>query len=252
MKIYRFKRRFVSGCLVAVLTLSTASGEEEYLSYDDLYNEEVEEPVRVDDPLEALNRFTFGLNDLIYNYVLTPISNTYTAITPDPIERGATNFFTNLNTPVRLAGNLLQGRLQGAWVETGRFAINTTVGILGIMSPADHVDGFQALPPEDIGQAFGAWGVSEGPYLVLPFLGPSNLRDLGGLVGDRAVHPLKEPFSLIDDWDWEWRTGLAFADFLQSSPLILERYRQLKGSSIDPYSAVKNGYTQFRRAAIKR
>jgi phospholipid-binding lipoprotein MlaA len=152
---------------------------------------------------------------------------------------------------VRLAGNLLQARLNGAWVETGRFAINSTVGVLGIFTPADNVAGFEPIPKEDIGQAFGSWGIGEGPYLVLPLLGPSNVRDLGGYVGDRAVNPLKEPFSLIDDWNWEWRLALSATEFTVESPTIIDRYLRLKGSAIDPYSSLKSGYTQFRRAAIK-
>ena len=158
-------------------------------------------------------------------------------------------FFTNLKYPVRLAGNLLQGRLKGAWVETGRFAVNSTVGVFGIFRPADQLNGLAPIPREDIGQALGSWGIGEGPYLVLPLLGPSNLRDLGGLVGDRAVNPLQEPLCLIDDW--EWRLALGGSEFLATAPSLVDRYIRLKGSSIDAYGSLKNGYTQFRRAAIE-
>jgi len=252
MKISKYS---ISIFLVLLVCLASFPGlveAEDFLSFDDLYGEDVDPPVRANDPFEPVNRFTFGFNDLVFSYVLRPVSKTYTAITPDIIERGASNFFDNLNYPVRLAGNLLQGRLKGAWVETGRFAVNTVVGVAGVMTPADHLESFRPIPPEDVGQAFGTWGIGAGPYLVLPFFGPSNLRDLGGMIGDRAVHPLKEPFSLIDDWDWEWRLGLTLTDVIVSTPDILERYEQLRGSSIDPYSAVKNGYTQFRQAAIEQ
>jgi phospholipid-binding lipoprotein MlaA len=141
--------------------------------------------------------------------------------------------------------------VKGAWVETGRFAINSTLGLGGIMTPADSINGFEPIKPEDIGQAMGAWGIGEGPYLVLPLLGPSNMRDLGGLIADRSVNPLKEPFSLIDDWDWEWRLALSGSELLTSSPGILARYKQLKGSAIDPYSSLKNGFTQYRRGAVE-
>ena len=118
------------------------------------------------------------------------------------------------------------------------------------MTPADNFKGFAPIKPEDIGPALGAWGIGPGPYLVLPLLGPSNLRDLGGLIVDRAVNPMKEPFSLIDDWDWEWRLALTSSEFIVTSPTLLERYQQLKGSAIDPYSSLRNGYTQFRLGAI--
>lgn len=250
MKTYRFKYLTAVAALLVLASGSFLSAQGRYLAEEDFYNEEVNGSVRVYDPLESVNRYTFQFNDFLYLNVLEPIANGYTAITPDPVEEGANNFFHNLKYPVRLAGNLLQGRLQGAWVETGRFAINSTVGIAGVMTPADNFEGFAPIRPEDVGQALGAWGIGEGPYLVLPLLGPSNLRDLGGLIGDRAVNPLDEPFSLIDDWNWEWRSALTGGEFIVNSPEIIARYKELKGSAIDPYGSVKNGYTQFRRGAI--
>ena len=217
----------------------------------DLYGDDIATKVSIEDPLEALNRVTFDVNDFIYLNLFAPVADTYALITPDPVEEGASNFFKNLKYPVRLVSNLLQGRLDGAWVETGRFVINTTVGVVGVFTPADSVEGFEPIPSEDIGQVLGAWGVSEGPYLVLPLLGPSNLRDLGGLVGDRAVDPLSRPFAVNDSWNWEWRLALSATEVITSSPSIIERYKQLKGGSIDAYSSMKNGYTQYRDAAIK-
>jgi len=223
---------------------------EEFLSEEEFFLEDVADGLQISDPLEWMNRYTFRFNDLVYLNLLEPLADGYQAVTPDPVERGASNFFRNLRYPVRLAGNLLQGRVKGAWIETGRFAINTTAGLLGIFRPADEVRGFERIPAEDISQALGRWGIGEGPYLVLPLLGPSNLRDLGGYVGDLAVHPLQEPFSLIDDWNWEWRVALGATEFTVGSPGLLERYRQFKGAAIDPYSSLKNGFTQHRRAVI--
>tara|TARA_B100001971_G_scaffold215117_1_gene257795 strand:+ start:486 stop:1253 length:768 start_codon:yes stop_codon:yes gene_type:complete len=241
---------FMGAALLGLTGLQSLSAQGSTLSDEDFYYEDVASSSDVYDPLEVVNRYTFEFNDFVYLQLLEPVVNGYTAITPDPIERGASNFFDNLKYPVRLAGNLLQGRLKGAWVETGRFAINSTLGIAGILTPADSIEGFAPIKSEDVGQALGAWGIGEGPYLILPLLGPSNLRDLGGLIGDRSVNPLKEPFSLIDDWDWEARLALSGSEFVAKSPEILQRYKQLKGSAIDPYSSMKNGYTQFRRGAI--
>ncbi|WP_158279944.1 MlaA family lipoprotein [Coraliomargarita sinensis] len=237
--------------LLALFAPLSTWGEGDYLSEADLYGEELENNIEVSDPLEAINRYTFKFNDFVYLNLIEPLADGYQAITPDPVEEGASNFFDNLKYPVRLAGNLLQGRLKGAWVESGRFAINSTVGVLGVATPADHVKGFEPIPKEDIGQALGSWGLGEGPYLVIPLLGPSNLRDFGGYMGDRAVNPLDEPFSLIDDWNWEWRLALTATEITVISPDLLQRYKQLKGSAIDPYSSLKNGYTQMRRAAIE-
>lgn len=239
---------------VAFLGLACANflnGEDSFLSEDDLFNEDVNEQVSVYDPLESINRYTFRFNDFVYLKVLDPIASGYTYITPDPVEEGAKNFFSNLRYPVRLSGNLLQGRWEGAWVETKRFAVNTTIGIAGVFSPADKMEGMESIPREDIGQALGSWGIGEGPYLVIPLLGPSNVRDLFGLVGDAAVQPTREPYSLISDWNWEWRTALIGTEFLVSSPTIMDSYIRMKGNSIDAYSSLKNGYSQYRRAAVE-
>jgi phospholipid-binding lipoprotein MlaA len=250
MKMHKSKRPFARLALLGLIPVSFLSAQDSYLAEEDFYQEEVNGAANIYDPLERVNRYTFEFNDFFYLNILQPIADGYTRITPDPVEAGASNFFYNLKYPVRLAGNLLQGRLKGAWVETGRFAINSTIGLAGVMTPADGIEYFAPIKPEDVGQAFGAWGIGEGPYLVLPLLGPSNLRDLGGLIGDRAVNPLKEPYSLIDDWNWEWRLALTGSEIIVNSPDILNRYKQLKGDAIDPYSSLKNGYTQYRLGAI--
>lgn len=250
MKKYRFKQ-FVATLLLACGISSALHAQDDYLTEEDFYDEELNTGSEISDPLEFINRYTFKFNDFVYLNLLEPLADGYQAVTPDPVEKGASNVFRNLKYPVRLVGNLLQGRLNGAWVETGRFAINSTVGVLGVFRPADEVNGFAPIPKEDIGQALGSWGIGEGPYLVLPLLGPSNLRDLGGTVGDRAINPFDEPFSMIDDWNWEWQLALAGTEFIVASPSLIERYKRLKGSAIDPYGSLKNGYIQFRRAAIK-
>jgi len=234
---------FASACVL--------NAQDSFLSEDDLFNEEINEEVSVYDPLESINRYTFEFNDFVYLNLLDPIASGYTYITPDPVEEGAKNFFSNLGYPVRLAGNLLQARWDGAWVGTKGFAVNSTLGIAGVMSPADGFEGMAPIPSEEIGQALGAWVIGGGPYLVIPFLGPSNVRDLVGLVGDAAVHPTREPFSLIDSWNWEWQTAIGGTEFLVSTPSLMDSYLRMKGSSIDPYSSLKNGYTQYRRAAIE-
>jgi phospholipid-binding lipoprotein MlaA len=236
--------------LWALVCLSSSLvAADDFLSEEELYDNDVAEMTRVNDPFESINRVTFEFNDFVYLNIVQPIADGYTAMTPDPVEEAASNFFENLKYPVRLVGNLLQGRFQGAWVETGRFAINTTVGVVGIFTPADSVEGFEPIPAEDIGQALGAWGIGEGPYLVLPLLGPSNLRELGGLIGDRSVNPLTQPFGVIDEWEWQWvHNG---TDFVVNSPSIMDRYEQMKGTAIDPYGSLKNAYIQDRRAAVQ-
>lgn len=251
MKILNYKSAIAAWCGLLFFGVAVF-GDKDFLTEDDLFALEDDEGMEpIYDPLEPLNRIIFEFNDFVYLNLLDPVARGYQKVTPDPVERGASNFFRNLRYPIRLAGNLLQGRLNGAWVETGRFAINTTVGVGGIFTPADAIEVFQPIPAENVGNALGAWGIGEGPYLVLPLLGPSNVRDFFGIIGDRAAYPLREPFSVISDWNWEWRLALGATEVIVESPALLARYQQMKGGAIDPYGSLKNGYTQFRRAAIE-
>ena len=251
MKTQEFKRPLAWTYLIGLLTVTTLTAKVSNLTEDEaFFDEELDESAGVYDPFESVNRFTFEFNDFVLSNALQPLVDAYTEITPDAVEEGASNFFYNLRYPVRLVSNLLQFRLKGAWIETGRFAINSTVGIVGILTPADDYESFAPIESEDVGQVFGAWGIGEGPYLVLPFFGPSNLRDLAGLFGDRTINPIKEPFSMIEDWDWEWQLATSGTEYISRSPQIIERYKQLKSSSIDTYSSLKNGYTQYRRGAM--
>ncbi len=226
------------------------TAQESFISEEDFYDQDIDQFSYISDPFEVVNRFTFRINDIIYSNIIQPLADTYRLVTPDLIEEGAGNFFYNVNYPVRLFSNLFQGRFRGMWVETVRFTVNSTIGIVGFASPADKIDGFSSGNAEDLGQAFGALGMNEGPYLVLPLLGPSNLRDLGGLIAGRIINPVKEPSSLIDDWALEYRLSFTSFDFVNNSSEFLRQYNQLKDGAIDPYSSVKNGYTQYRRNAI--
>lgn len=235
--------------LFLCLSLTAVQAEDDFLSEEELYGDfEEEATMTVSDPLEPVNRATFKFNDFVYTHVIQHVANGYQAVAPEPVERGASNFFQNLGYPIRLVGNLLQGRVKGAWVETERFAVNTTLGVVGVWPAADRFERMQPLEPEDVGQAFGAWGIGEGPYLVLPLLGPSNCRDLVGYVGDRAVHPLKKPYSVIDDSGWQ----LAYdsAEGIVKSPALLDLYFQMKEGAFDPYSSMKNAYSQKRRSMV--
>ena len=251
MKTQKFKRSLNWSSLIGLLSLTTITAQARDLTEDEaFFYEECDDSMGVYDPFESVNRFTFEFNEFVFSNALQPLVDVYTKITPDAVEEGASNFFYNLRYPERLVSNLLQFRIKGAWIETGRFAINSTVGIVGILTPADYYESFAPIESEDVGQVLGAWGIGEGPYLVLPFLGPSNLRDLAGLCGDRTINPIKEPFSIIEDWDWELQLATSVADSISRSPQIFERYRRLKSSSIDTYSSLKNGYTQYRRGAM--
>ena len=252
MSLSNSRRTLASYLLLSLLLSIAVTGlraEDDFLSEEDLYGDFGDESLVISDPLQPMNRVIFKFNDFVYVNVLRHIANGYAAITPNFIEKGVSNFFQNLKYPVRLAGNLLQGRVKGAQIETERFLVNTTLGIGGVYKAADHFDRMQPIESEDIGQALGAWGIGEGPYLVLPFLGPSNFRDLFGLLGDRAVNPLDAPFLVIDDW--ELQLALGTAEFINNTPDLINLYMSIKENALDPYSAIKSGYTERRRSLIE-
>lgn len=140
------------------------------------------------DPYEGFNRGVMKFNDGADKRILKPITRGYRAVTPDIVETGVGNFFSNLNEPVVALNQLLQGKPGLALNDVGRFLINSTIGIGGIIEVADSV-GLEKHQ-EDFGQTFGVWGIEQGPYLVLPFWGPSNPRDaIGDFIGAYGFAP---------------------------------------------------------------
>lgn len=141
------------------------------------------------DPIEPFNRVMYGFNEGVFNhYVADPIANTYKKL-PDDVRSCPRNFLYNLGTPVRFLSDVLQGEFSEAGVELGRFVINSTVGIVGLADPAGREFGIKKPSKEDLGQTLGAYGVGGGMYVVWPFLGPSNVRDTVGMMGDFFLSP---------------------------------------------------------------
>jgi phospholipid-binding lipoprotein MlaA len=222
----------------------------EFVTIDELFDEDMEETApSVQDPFESVNRVIFKFNDFIYLNLLDPVASGYEYLTPDAVEDKLSNFFDNLNFPVRLVGNLLQGKFEGALLESGSFLLNTTVGVAGLNRPSDKLPELESLPKEDIGQALGFWGLGHGPYLVLPVLGPSSVRDLVGRVADRAVDPFQIPFEQVDEW--EVCSIYSVGGTVVNSPTQVQRYKQMKGTALDSYISLRNGYIQYRDAAVK-
>ena len=146
------------------------------------------------DPFEGINRAIFRFNDLTYKEIFEPFTKGYVSVVPQPARKGIGNFFNNLEFPTRFAGSLLQLRFGRASQETGKFLVNTTAGFAGFMNVAPEFDGLNP-PIEDVGQAFGAWGIDHGFYIVVPFIGPSSLRDFVGRFVGRLVEAPGLPFT---------------------------------------------------------
>ncbi|MDD5762486.1 MAG: VacJ family lipoprotein [bacterium] len=202
-------------------------------------------PVRVADPIEPVNRALFVFNDKLYFWLLKPAARGYAFLVPEPARVGIRNALANVAMPVRLVNSLLQGKVKGAGRELARFTINTTIGMGGLFDTAKDDWKIEASD-EDTGQTLGACGLGHGAYLVLPFLGPSSLRDGVGLGGDAFLNPL----SVLVDFDTAVaiRAGKAVND----TSLHMGEYEDIKAAAIDPYLAVRDGYVQYREGQVAR
>ncbi len=197
-----------------------------------------------EDPYENFNRQMFAFNDGVDRAVFEPVSKGYRAITNEPIRGGVRNFLGNLGEPVTFANEVLQGKMGNAAGTVGRFVINTTIGIAGIFNPAGAM-GIERTD-EDFGQTLGTWGVGEGPYLVLPFLGSTNPRDLVGLGADIAMDPIN--YAEFDGADAA-RIAVPAANGLAVREELIETVETMR-NQVDPYTTARRFYDRSRAAAI--
>lgn len=194
------------------------------------------------DPLEELNRATYSFNELMDRALFTPLAQGYQAITPAPVDRGVTNFFNNLGDIGSAANNLLQFKVGRAVSDLGRVAVNSTLGVLGLFDVASNLN----LPRynEDFGQTLGVWGFDPGPYIVLPLIGPSSVRDGAGF----AVDFLFDPVTYLEPESHRWYLwGLQVIDTRAD---LLDASRVLGEAALDPYSFVRDAYLQRRENLV--
>ena len=205
----------------------------------------------VKDCFEGLNRGTFALNQGLDKAIFKPVAKAYRVL-PAPVRTGTSNVLVNLSSLITIPNNVLQGEFKTAGVNTGRFVINTTVGILGIFNVAKKM-GFSEYEKEDYGQTFGVWGIGSGCYLVLPVLGPSTIRDTAGsfmnvLGGDPyynvSVHGNNE---YLDKSDYIATKVLTGIDFRAKN---MESLENLEKNSMDFYASVRSLYLQDRQRKI--
>ena len=211
----------------------------------------------VSDPLESWNRFWFQFNDSLYFMVTKPLARLYNAVTPELVRVGVKNAFHNLFAPVRLVSLLLQGKFMGAGVEFQSFLLNTTFGFGGLINQAQHYRPVVSVHDEDLGQTLGAWGMGNGFYIVWPVLGPSTLRDTVGMVGDSFLDPTSyiTPFgSEFASWNPPFEETLPLKGYRSFNALSLRLgdYEAMKKAAIDPYTAMRNAYVQYRNKEVAR
>ena len=197
------------------------------------------------DPFETVNRAIFSFNNIADRIVLEPIAKGYKKL-PSPLQSGINNFLSNLRAPLVVVNQLLQGQGQNAFQSSGRFIVNSTVGIFGLFDVAEKM-GLEEKE-EDYGQTLATWGVGDGFYLVLPLFGPSNLRDTSGMVLTMLTDPINAyAVSEGEAWLVPMRTA---ANAVDTRSQIIDEVNALRDNSVDYYAAVRSSYYQNRKAAI--
>jgi phospholipid-binding lipoprotein MlaA len=210
-----------------------------------------EKPKPVKDCFEKLNRGTFALNQGLDKVIFKPVAKVYRSL-PSPVRNGTSNALVNLSSLITIPNNVLQGEFKKAGINTGRFVVNTTVGILGIFNVAKKI-GFSEYEKEDYGQTLGVWGVGPGCYVVLPVLGPSTVRDTTGsfmnLVGGDPWYnaSVSGNNEFLKDSDYAATKILTGIDFRAKN---LETIDNLEKNSMDFYASIRSLYLQDRQRKI--
>ena len=221
-----------------------------------LTNTNADEKYTANECFEKFSRGTLKFNQALDKAIFKPIAKGYRVL-PQPIRTGTNNFVSNLRSLLSFSNNVLQGDLKSAGNTAGRFAINTTVGILGIFDPASKM-GFEKKPREDFGQTLGVWGTGPGCYFVLPVLGPTTTRDAAGLIGNVFIDPFyhlthnSETDIIVgnenlSEHNYYYYRGTDAVDFRSKN---IESFESLEENSIDFYASLKSLYLQNRQQRI--
>ena len=238
-------------------TISTTVDTEDEFSddsfEDDEFSDEFEtQEKEIFDPLSGYNRVMTGFNDGLYGFILEPVVFKGYNLLPHQVRLSVHNFFENLYYPVSVVNNLLQLKFKSSGTETLRFLTNSTVGVLGLFNPAESWFGLKPHK-EDFGQTMGYYGVGGGFHIVLPFFGPTNLRDLSGDLIDFYINPIYyvevRPFNLVQNTYQGW-FAIGYKEFNKMS-LYSEEYSNMRKDSLDLYPFLRDLYEQHREKLIE-
>ena len=199
------------------------------------------------DPWENTNRSIFGFNQKVDENVLVPVAEGYRQVVPPPVRQSVHDFMQNLNEPVIFANDVLQGQGQLAGNTFGRLALNTTIGVGGLFDVATPI----GIPyhSNDFGVTLANWGFPDGPYLILPVLGPSNVRDLAGKIGDGAADPGN---IVASNYHYLWATvARAATEGIDLRSRNIETLNDIQKTSLDYYATIRSLYQQRRAAEIR-
>ena len=238
--------------LIVLVSIVLLSSNAIAASDGELILSENEKPKKIKDCFEKLNKVTFSFNQGLDKALIKPIAKGYKKL-PDPVQRGTSNAVKNLSTLITIPNNVLQGDVKTAVINTARLAVNTTVGLLGVIDVANKM-GFPKYVKEDYGQTLGAWGVGPGCYIVLPVLGPSTVRDTVGsfanvMGGDPwynvSMHGNNE---FLSEGLYMSSKALSGIEFRSNN---IDSLNNLEKNSVDFYASVKSLYLQDRENKIE-
>jgi phospholipid-binding lipoprotein MlaA len=226
-------------------------------SYSDLDDEfedfeSTQNEIKIYDPLEKMNRKIYGFNDVFDRYIFRHVAIGYRNAVPNLARRSIRNFITNISLPISAFNSILQGKVDNSLATFSHFLINSTIGIGGLIDVAG--DKNIQYRHEDFGQTLGHYGLDSGAYLMLPFLGPSSLRDFGGWAADKAVNPtdlgliqMNGQGYLIDS---DYRFGLSLISAVDKRESLLNILDEVRQDSFDPYATIRSAYLQKRKSDI--
>jgi phospholipid-binding lipoprotein MlaA len=233
MRTFRF-----AGVLVAAAFLAACAAAPQV----------ADDPYEPNDPLEGFNRAVFDFNLAADDYVLVPAARAYRTVVPELGQEAVKNFFANLRSPITFFNDVLQGQEQRAANTFTRIWLNTTFGLGGILDVATYF-GVPQGHTEDFGQTFAVWGVPEGPYLMLPLLGPSNLRDTAGTTAGFFADPFN---ILMANMGFEWVPyARGASEAVDARSRNIETFEKIRETSIDYYATVRSLYRQKRASDIR-
>jgi len=240
--MFRLLKIYIISLFIATSSFAGSDGENELSK---------ESNGQVKDCFEGINRGIFAFNQVVDNIIVEPLAKGYRYL-PAPIRNGTSNAISNLSLVVTIPNNILQGDFGLAGKNSGRFLVNSTIGILGLFDPAAKI-GLNNYEKEDWGQTLATWGVGEGCYLVLPILGPSTVRDtIGSLTtymgGDAWYNiTVRNDTHYVSDFDYYASVATNGIDFRAKN---LESFQNLEKNSLDFYASVKSLYLQDRKKRI--
>lgn len=232
-----------AGCSTAPSKESGQPPDQPYYERSRMMISQGDTPLAVDDPWEGMNRSIYRFNSYADRYVLNPAVSVYRFIFPGFVRKGVSNFFTNLDNIQTVINEIFQLHPGSAVQTTGRFLVNTTIGIAGLWDPATPI----GIPQhyEDFGQTLGRWGFGAGAYVVWPVLGPSSVRDSIALPADRWF---ASPAEYIKDG--RWQGGITALQIVNTRANLLGATKLLDDIALDKYSFIRDAYLQRRRSLV--